>query len=105
VTYDRRHLAMDLVSNAVSPRLRRIVDGLVLVAMAGFCSFACIQAWTIVAIMARNGQVSITAAIPMTVPYFAFVVGFGLIAAAAVVAGLCRMRGGHQSDSYPRPGV
>ena len=35
--------------------------------------------------MARNGQVSITAGIPMTIPYAAFVVGFGLIAVAAVV--------------------
>jgi TRAP-type C4-dicarboxylate transport system permease small subunit len=85
VTYDRRHLAMDLFSDRFPPRIRVALDALTLVAMVGFCIFACIQAWQIVSIMARNGQVSITAGIPMTVPYAAFVVGFGLMAVAAVV--------------------
>jgi TRAP-type C4-dicarboxylate transport system permease small subunit len=34
--------------------------------------------------MARNGQVSITASIPMTIPYASFVVGFGFITLAAI---------------------
>jgi TRAP-type C4-dicarboxylate transport system permease small subunit len=85
VTYDRRHLAMDLFSEAFSPRARRLLDAVVLVAMIGLCGFACIQGWKIVAIMAGNGQVSITAGIPMTIPYFSFVVGFGMMTIAAVV--------------------
>ena len=88
VTYDRRHLVMDLFSERFPPQVRMVVDALTLVAMVGFCVFACIQAWQIVTIMARNGQVSITAGIPMTIPYASFVVGFGLIAVAAVVAAL-----------------
>ena len=83
VTYDRRHLAMDLFSASFPPRLRAAIDALTLVAMVGFCGFTCIQAWKIVAIMARNGQVSITAGVPMTIPYAAFVAGFGLITVAA----------------------
>ena len=47
--------------------------------------------------MARNGQVSITAGIPMTIPYFAFVVGFGLITVAAVVEALRRIIGRPQA--------
>jgi|RhiMetdeSRZDD1v2_1073273.scaffolds.fasta_scaffold854196_2 TRAP-type C4-dicarboxylate transport system permease small subunit len=90
VTYDRRHLAMDVLSERFTPRLRVVLDALTLVAMVGFCTFACVQAWHIVAIMARNGQVSITAGIPMTVPYAAFVIGFGLIAVAAVVVAIQR---------------
>ena len=74
--------------SAFRRRFAWCVDALTLVAMVGFCVFACIQAWQIVAIMARNGQVSITAGIPMTIPYASFVVGFGLIAVAAVVAAL-----------------
>jgi TRAP-type C4-dicarboxylate transport system permease small subunit len=58
----------------------------------GFCGFACLQAWTIVRIMAANGQVSITAGVPMTVPYFAFVVGFGLMVIAALAAAFLRAR-------------
>ena len=85
VTYERRHLAMDLFSEAFPPRLRRILEGIMLVTMIGLCGFAGLQGWKIVSIMAGNGQVSITAEIPMTVPYFSFVVGFGLITVAAVI--------------------
>jgi TRAP-type C4-dicarboxylate transport system permease small subunit len=90
VTYDRRHLAMDLFSGVFPPAVQRTVEGATLLAMVGFCGFACLQAWTIVRIMAANGQVSITAGVPMTVPYFAFVVGFGLMVVAALVAALLR---------------
>jgi TRAP-type C4-dicarboxylate transport system permease small subunit len=85
VTYDRRHLVMDLFSVGFPPWLRLSLDTLIPATMAGFCGFACIQAWKIVAIMARNGQVSIAAGIPMTIPYAAFIVGFGLITVAAAI--------------------
>src|SRR5262245_45768164 len=65
VTYERRHLAMDLFSETFPPRLRRALDALMLAAMIALCGFACIQGWKIVAIMAANGQVSITAGVPM----------------------------------------
>jgi TRAP-type C4-dicarboxylate transport system permease small subunit len=84
VTYDRRHLAMDVFVSLYPVWLRRLLEGLILAAVVGFCGFAAVQAWTIVRIMARNGQVSVTAEIPMTVPYFGFVVGFTMIVLAAV---------------------
>lgn len=88
VTYDRRHLAMDLFSSAFSPAAQRLLERVIFVFMVGFCGFACIQAWTIVSIMAGNGQVSITAGIPMTVPYLAFVVGFGSMVVATIAVAL-----------------
>jgi TRAP-type C4-dicarboxylate transport system permease small subunit len=92
VTYDRRHLSMDLFATGFRPQLRLALDALTIVALIGFCTFAGFQAWKIVAIMAANGQVSITAGIPMTVPYTAFVVGFGLMTIAAVTGALARRR-------------
>lgn len=86
VTYDRRHLAMGLFADAFPTAMRRAIDAVALIAMVGFCGFACLQAWTIVRIMAANGQVSITAEIPMTVPYLAFVMGFGMMVVAALAA-------------------
>jgi TRAP-type C4-dicarboxylate transport system permease small subunit len=97
VTYDRRHLVMDLFVGAFPSPLRRALDALILIAIVGFSGFACIQAWKIVALMAANGQVSITAGIPMTIPYAAFVAGFALIAVAAVVEAIMRR-------SEPAPG-
>lgn len=90
VTYDRRHLVMDLFSAGFSPRLRFVLDVLTLLALVAFCGFACMQAWKIVAIMARNGQLSITAGIPMTIPYAAFVAGFGLITISAIAEAIQR---------------
>ena len=83
VTYDNRHLDMDLFAGLFPPRLRAVLEILKLLALAGFCAFTAANAATIVALMARNGQVSITAGVPMTIPYAAFVVGFALIVAAA----------------------
>jgi TRAP-type C4-dicarboxylate transport system permease small subunit len=57
VTYDRRHLVMDLFVGAYPPALRRALGAVILLATVGFSGFAAIQAWKIVALMAANGQV------------------------------------------------
>ena len=88
VTYERRHLVMDLFSADFPRPLRLVVDLAIVVVTVAVSAFVCFHAWTIVALMARNGQVSITAQVPMTVPYAAFVAGFGLIAIAALVEAL-----------------
>jgi TRAP-type C4-dicarboxylate transport system permease small subunit len=90
--YDNRHLVMDLFVGSVPTPACRAFEALILACLVVFCLFACVQAWSIVAIMARLGQVSITAGIPMTVPYAAFGVGFGLMAVAAFVGALLRWR-------------
>ncbi len=101
VTYDRRHLAMDVFVSLYPQWLRRALEGLILAAIVGFSGFAAFQAWKIVEIMARNGQVSITAEIPMTVPYFGFVVGFAMIVLAAIATATI---GGLRSPPAPPPG-
>lgn len=92
VTYDNRHLDMDLFAAAFPAKLRAALEIAKLVVMVGFCGFTAANASTIVGIMAGNGQVSITAGVPMTVPYAAFVLGFCLIAISAVVGALDRRR-------------
>jgi TRAP-type C4-dicarboxylate transport system permease small subunit len=84
VTYDNRHLDMDVLVGLFPARLRAALEVVKLLALAGFCAFTAANASTIVEVMARNGQVSITAGVPMTIPYSAFVVGFGMIVAAAI---------------------
>jgi TRAP-type C4-dicarboxylate transport system permease small subunit len=92
VTYDNRHLDMDLFTGAFSKAFRTVLEALKLLALVGFCIFTASNAWTIVALMQRNGQVSITAGVPMTVPYAAFVLGFSLIAVSAIAGALERRR-------------
>jgi C4-dicarboxylate transporter DctQ subunit len=105
VTYERRHLAMDLFYESFPAPLRRAIDAVALATMIGLCGFACVQGWNIVAIMANNGQVSITAGIPMTIPYFSFVIGFGLMTAAALVEALRRAIGRPMPDRNPGAGA
>jgi TRAP-type C4-dicarboxylate transport system permease small subunit len=92
VSYDNRHLAMDLFLRMAPASVQRAIEVLTLVMLVGFCGFVFVQAWTIVALMARVSQVSIAAGIPMTIPYSAFVVGFGLIAVGAVAGAYVRWR-------------
>jgi C4-dicarboxylate transporter DctQ subunit len=101
VTYDRRHLAMDVFVSVYPQWMRRLLEGLILATVIGFSGFAALQAWKIVAIMARNGQVSITAEIPMTVPYFGFVVGFTMIVLAAIATAVIS---GLKPSEVPPPG-
>jgi TRAP-type C4-dicarboxylate transport system permease small subunit len=101
VTYDGRHLDMNLLSAAYPPKFRFALEAFKLLAMVGFCGFIFVQACTIVALMARNGQVSITAGIPMTIPYAAFVTGFGLMVLAALASAWarCADRARHSDSS------
>ncbi len=97
--YDNRHLVMDLFVGAFPTPLRRAVEGLILVCLVAFCGFVCVEGFTVVAIMARLGKVSVTAQVPMTVPYMAFVVGFGLMAVASVAGVYLRWRAARQPDA------
>jgi TRAP-type C4-dicarboxylate transport system permease small subunit len=101
VTYDRRHLAIDIFVSLYPAWMRRVLEGAILATVVGFSGFAAIQAWKIVQIMARNGQVSVTAEIPITVPYFGFVVGFTMIVLAAIATTLI---GGSRPSDPPPPG-
>jgi C4-dicarboxylate transporter DctQ subunit len=104
VTYDNRHLDMDLFAAAFPAKLRAVLEVVKIVALVGFSAFTAANAWTIVAIMAGNGQVSVTAGIPMTVPYAAFVLGFGLIAVSAVAGAVERWRRGERPLTQPAEG-
>ena len=86
VTYDRAPSRHGPVLGTLSAARSHASMRSQLVAWSAFAPSPAFKAWQIVAIMARNGQVSITAGIPMTIPYAAFVVGFGLHAVAAVAA-------------------
>jgi TRAP-type C4-dicarboxylate transport system permease small subunit len=94
---------MDLFVGLFPPKMRAVVQVLKVVTLVGFCAFTVVNAWTIVALMARNGQVSITAGIPMTVPYAAFVVGFGLVAVAAIAGAIERRRLNRASEPGRNP--
>ncbi len=98
VSYDNRHLVMDLFVQLFPSWVRGTLEVVTLVMLVGFCGFVFVQAWTIVSLMARISQVSIAAGIPMTIPYAAFLVGFGLIAVGAVAGAYVRWQAARASE-------
>jgi TRAP-type C4-dicarboxylate transport system permease small subunit len=100
VTYDNRHLDMDLLVRLFSPKVQTALEALKLAVLVGVCAFTLVNAWAIVVLMARNGQVSIAAGVPMTVPYLAFVVGFAFMLLAALAGAVERYI---QSTAEPAP--
>jgi len=85
VTWEGRHLRMDLLSTHLGSPWREAVN---LVAVAGLLAvsgFVAVQSVEAVSLFARLGQKSTTAGIPMVVPHLAVLVGFSLVFLAALV--------------------
>lgn len=79
VTWDGRHLRMDLVAVAIPPPWRQAVN---FVAAAGFLAVTALVAansWEAVQLFARLGQKSNTAGVPMVIPHAALLAGFALM--------------------------
>lgn len=79
VTWDGRHLRMDLLASMMPSPWREIVN---FIAAVGFLSVAGLvtsQSWIAVSLFAQLGQVSTTASVPMVIPHSAVLIGFALM--------------------------
>ena len=54
VTYDNRHLDMNLFVGLFPPKMRAVLEVLKLATLVGFCAFTAVNAWSIVTLMARE---------------------------------------------------
>ncbi len=85
VSWDGRHLRMDLLSSALSPAWQRGLNFCATLAFLIICGFVVVQSWGAVALFARFGQESTVAGIPMVIPHSALLIGFGLMLVAVAV--------------------
>jgi len=79
VTWDGRHLRMDLLANGIPEPWRMLVN---FIASLGFLVVAALvvtQSWEVVSLFARLGQRSTTAGVPMVIPHSAVLIGFALM--------------------------
>jgi len=79
VTWEGRHLRMDLLANMMPSPWRETVN---FIAAAGFLCVAGLvtsQSWIAVSLFAQLGQVSTTASVPMVIPHSAVLIGFALM--------------------------
>ncbi|PWE53416.1 hypothetical protein DEM27_26065 [Metarhizobium album] len=88
VTYENRHLNMDLFVANLDPRLKLGLDIVRTTAIAGLGLYVAVNAWKVVNLMSANGQVSAVAGVPIDLVYLAFVVGFILMALSAIAGNL-----------------
>ncbi len=85
VTWERRHLSVDLIDRMLPAPVLRLRAAVELLAVAGLAGFVAAQSLDVIARLAKVGQVSMAAQIPMTLPHASIAVGFGLGAALALL--------------------
>lgn len=85
VAWDNAHLRMDALSGTAPRGLRRVLNGIGLVAVVGASAFVAWNAWHVVELMGRLGRRSVAGDIPMTVPHGAILIGFVLVILAVLI--------------------
>jgi TRAP-type C4-dicarboxylate transport system permease small subunit len=76
VSWEGRHIKMDMMSSRFRSPLKEIMNG---VALAGFivCSaYVAWQSWKVTSMMLQLDQMSVVAEIPMVIPHLAVLLGF-----------------------------
>ena len=88
VTASRSHIALDFLVTRVAPRQRVMLSAAHNIVVTGACAYATVYCWSFVMRVAAIGQTSMALELPMAVPHFALVVGFGgtTIASALLLA-------------------
>ena len=99
VTWDGRHIKMDLLSTAMPSPWKYIVNGIMVVSFVTACLFALYQDWTVTSMMLRLDQRSVVAEIPMSVPHSALLFGFAAMALALLARLRYHVRGEFGSDT------
>ncbi|OGA33378.1 MAG: hypothetical protein A3G80_04930 [Betaproteobacteria bacterium RIFCSPLOWO2_12_FULL_62_13b] len=79
VTWEGRHIKMDLIATHIRAPWRYIVNGFMALAFIAICLFVVKQSWTLTAMMAELDQQSVVARLPMSAVYAAILVGFALM--------------------------
>lgn len=84
VTYNGAHLRMDLVSELLPDRWKRLLNGLIAAAFIACCAFVVPLSFETVSFLRAANQVSVTASVPKEIPHAAILVGFAFMVLAVV---------------------
>ncbi|MDE0173922.1 MAG: TRAP transporter small permease [Defluviicoccus sp.] len=93
VSFNRAHLSMDLLLARARGRLKRLIDGAIVLVFVACCGFVVVQSVEMVAAFHRTGTVSIAAGVPLVVPHTVLLIGFALM----IVAVLARILAGFRA--------
>lgn len=102
VTWDDRHLRMDLLSATLKGRKQILVRALSIFVFLGLTLYVAYHSLTPVSLFARTGQVSQIAEIPMVIPHAIIPISMVLMFLAIVVRIRSHLRGGIGQDDGKR---
>jgi TRAP-type C4-dicarboxylate transport system permease small subunit len=98
VTWDSRHLKMDLLSTTLPSPYKEILAGIGVLMFLAVCVFVVPQNWVVFSMMYRLDQRSIVAEIPMSIPHFALLLGFILMFLAVLFRFRRQVTGDFESE-------
>ena len=87
VTWEGRHIKMDLISARLRPPASVILNAITVAVFAAVCVFMIVQSWTVTSMAREIDQRSVAAEIPMAFAHVAVLLGF----AGMLVAVLLRL--------------
>jgi TRAP-type C4-dicarboxylate transport system permease small subunit len=76
VTWEGRHLKMDLLSVRLRSPFREIAGFIGAALFVAVCALGVVQSWKVSSLMAAQDARSVAAELPMVIPHFALVLGF-----------------------------
>ena len=85
ITYQGLHLRMDLLVLTVRGKLAMVLGGITVILILACALFVMRQSYHILTFYIGNGETSMGARIPLVYPHAALVVGYFLMAVAAIV--------------------
>ncbi len=99
VTWEGRHIKMDLIAVRIPPPWRQVVNGFMTLVFIAICVFVVKQSWTLTSTMAQVNQESVIARIPMSAVHAAILVGFALMLLAVLLRLKAYLSGEMGSDA------
>ena len=76
VTWEGRHIKMDLLSSKIPPPWRQIVNALMTLGFALVCIFVIRESWGVVKLLYQTGQESVIARMPVAPMHASILIGF-----------------------------
>lgn len=103
VTWEGRHLRMEIVYNLAPEPVRRLLRLLTTAVFLAVALFVLVQSAAVFRVISASGQRSVVAEIPMVVPYAALPLSFGLIVLFLAWRFRAFVRGEVEAESAPGP--
>jgi TRAP-type C4-dicarboxylate transport system permease small subunit len=85
VTWEGRHIRMDLISHKLRSPLKEIVHTAAAVTFVIVSAFTAVQAWIVTSMMVKLDYRSVAADLPMAIPHAALLFGFTGMLLAVIV--------------------